>query len=314
MKQVIPFISQLPKAEQYQWLDKLHKAVPNESFILAEEIPLAQYQACKISIVANPDPVILTSFTNLKWVQSLWAGVEKLIEPARKQGFALSRLIDPQLSQTMAEAVLAWSLYLHRKMPSYRIQQSKQQWLQHDYTPASECRVGILGLGELGRASAQRLLANGFQVSGWSQSQKTIDKVQCFSGQEGLDNLLADCQILVCLLPLTEQTRDMLNRDLFDRLPQNASLINFARGDLLVIDDLLEKLAQDALYHAVLDVFRNEPLNQDSTLWHHSKITILPHIAAATNQQTAVEIVATNLQAYRSNGAAEAAVDLDKGY
>ncbi len=314
MRPVIPFISQLQKSEQQEWLGKLHKAAPNESFELAGEIPSAQRHACEIAIVANPDSAVLSSFPNLKWVQSLWAGVEKLIEPAREQGFALSRLIDPQLSQTMAEAVLAWSLYLHRKMPSYRIQQNNKQWLQHDYTPANQCNIGILGLGEMGSTSTQRLVANGFEVSGWSQSQKTIDNVQCYWGKQGLDKLLAKCHILVCLLPLTEQTRDMLNRDLFDRLPQNASLINFARGDLLVMNDLLEKLAQGALYHAVLDVFRNEPLNQDSTLWHNSKITVLPHIAAASNQQTAVKIVATNLQAYRNDGVPEAVVNLDKGY
>jgi glyoxylate/hydroxypyruvate reductase A len=157
-------------------------------------------------------------------------------------------------------------------------------------------------------------VANGFQVSAWSQSHKTIDKVQCCSGQKGLDSLLANCQILVCLLPLTEQTRDMLNRDLFDRLPHNASLINFARGDLLVMEDLLEKLKQDALYHAVLDVYRIEPLNRDSTLWYHPKITVLPHISASTNPQTAVKIVAANLQVYRNDGKPDSIVDLDKGY
>ncbi len=136
----------------------------------------------------------------------------------------------------------------------------------------------------------------------------------CYYGEKGLHSLLAECHILICLLPLTEQTRNLINRDLLDRLPQNASLINFARGDILVMNDLLEKLQRNELYHAVLDVFKHEPLRQDSTLWHHPKITVLPHIAAATNQQTAVKIVADNLRAYRNNGTPESLVNLDKGY
>ena len=314
MNPVIPFICQLPEIHQQAWLKLLNEALPGETFVVAEEIESSERLNAKIAIVANPDPEVLRSFANLEWVQSLWAGVENLIDVSVEQGFKLIRLIDPGLAVIMSEAVLAWILYLHRRMPTYANQQQNKVWNQLVYSPPAECKVGILGLGELGQVSARRLVDNGFHVMGWSRNSKDIENVESYCGEQGLKEMLPQCQILVCLLPLTDQTREIINRTLLARLPNDASLINFARGPLVAVDDLLLALDSGHLYHAVLDVFNREPLEIESRLWQHPSITILPHITAATHPGTAIKTVAKNIIDYRNNGEFSSFVDVTRGY
>jgi len=314
MKAFIPLITQSSAEQQQAWLNGLQKAMPNEKIKLADEIAISDRDNCEIAIVANPDPGIVKLFPNLKWVHSLWAGVENLIEISAENNFKLVRLIDPKLAETMAEAVLAWTLYIHRKMPSYAAQQNEKIWQPLSYSSSSQCRVGILGLGALGKVSAQRLIDNGFQVSGWSQSEKQIAHIKSFSGKDGLLDMLKQTHILVCLLPLTEKTKGLINQQYLKVLPKGASVINFARGAILNSNDLLNELNQDHLYHAVLDVFEEEPLDDQSELWEHPKITVLPHIAATSNIDTVIDIVAKNVIEYRSTGKLDSFVDVSRGY
>jgi len=314
MKPVIPFISQQSRQLQTDWINKLTSAIPSESFKLANEINPLEQKQCKIAIVANPSQDDLKLFPNLKWVQSLWAGVENLIQPSIDQGFKLIRMVDPTLTEAMAEAVLAWSLYLHRKMPSYATQQKDKVWLPQPYVFPNQCKIGILGLGELGQASAKRLLDNGFSVMGWSRTKKNINGVKTFHGPEGLAQMLKATNILVCLLPLTKDTQSMIDNKLLSQLPKDASLINFARGQLVNTKDLVNALNHNEMYHAVLDVFEKEPLSSNNPLWTNQKITVLPHIAAATNLDTAVKIVAKNIIEYRNTGKINSVVNLNRGY
>lgn len=314
VKRIIPFISRKPLAHQQEWLTRFKALLPNEEVILADEIESKDRAHCDLAIVLDPDPTTVASFDNLKWIQSLWAGVESLIELAKNQNIDLVRMVDPKLADTMAEAVLAWSLYLHRQMPTYADQQKTKTWLQLAYKPAELYNVGILGLGEMGRNSAERLRANGFNLLGWSKSQKTIEGIQCFSGEDGLVEITQKSDILICLLPLTPETSGIIDRDLLAQLPKSASVINFARGPHLVVKDLLDALKGDHLYHAVLDVYSLEPLPADDQLWSHPKITILPHIAATSYPQTAAEIASQNISHYRETGQLKTIVDLTKGY
>jgi len=314
MPAIIPFISQLPDSEQLIWLDELNSILPNETFDLVKNINACDRNQCEIAIVANPSQDDLKLFPNLKWVQSLWAGVENLIQPSIDQDFKLVRMVDPTLTETMAEAVLAWSLYLHRKMPSYTIQQKEKVWQPQPYVFPCQCNIGILGLGELGQASAKRLIDNGFSVMGWSRTKKNIDGLKTFDGKEGLVEMLKITNILVCLLPLTKETRGMIDNNLLAQLPKGASLVNFARGSIVKIDDLIKTLTEKNLYHAVLDVFEEEPLDPNSPLWDNPRITVLPHIAATTNIETATKIVAKNILDYRKTGKINFDVDLKKGY
>ncbi len=310
----IAFISQLSAQDQQCWLEQLRAALPGEQILPAQAMSAEQRSHCDIAIVANPDPAELRRFPALQWIQSLWAGVERLVAELDNPPFNIVRLVDPYLAQTMAEAVLAWTLYLHRDMPAYARQQQQKHWQQLPCIPASQRSVGILGLGELGRLSAQRLADNGFIVSGWSRSPKQIPGVTCYDGDPGLKTLLAESQILICLLPLTQQTRGMIDTGTLARLPRGASLINFARGPLVRSTDLLDALHSGQLSHAVLDVFDQEPLPPDSPLWQHPKITVLPHISAPTPMESATRVVAANIRRYRQSGEQPAAVDTRRGY
>ncbi len=311
---MIPFISQLSAAEQQMWLEALSIELPNENIVLASDVAPEQRQLCTIAIVANPDITTLSSFNNLSWLHSVWAGVEKLMANLQSSDIKITRLIDPMLSQTMAEAVLAWSLYLHRDMPIYAKQQQEATWLQHQYTPANERRIGILGLGELGCESAQRLQQNGFDVMGWSRSTKNLPSISTFSGQEGLLAMASRSDILVCLLPLTAETQGLINTELLEQMPKGSSVINFARGGIIDTDALLHTLVNNHIKHAVLDVFDQEPLPTDSKLWQQPNVTVLPHISAPTQLQSACKIVANNIIEYRKSGQLPVCVNKAKGY
>lgn len=311
---MIPFISQLPATEQAIWVEKLNAKLPNETVVLATDIPKEKRSSCTIAIVANPGITLLSEFKNLHWLHSVWAGVEKLMASLHTSTIQVTRLVDPHLSQTMAEAVLAWSLYLHRDMPTYAIQQQNKQWQQLDYIPASKRRIGILGLGELGRVSALQLQQNGFQVMGWSRTAKTLAGISTFSGEIGLVDMATQSDILICLLPLTSATKGIVNTALLNKMPKGSSVINFARGDIIATDDLLKALDDKQIKHAVLDVFEQEPLSSHSELWQHPNITVLPHISAPTNMNSACTIVADNIMHYRQTGQLPECVDKVKGY
>ncbi len=311
---LIPFISRKPLDYQRNWLDRFTELLPNCRVLLASDLSPSQREVCEVAIVLDPDPQVVASFTHLKWIQSLWAGVESLVSLAKAQNIQLVRMVDPKLAETMAEAVLAWTLYIHRQMPTYAAQQQNKIWLQLPYQPAEKCKVGILGFGELGIASAKILRSNGFSLMGWSRTQKDTSGVQCFYGAQQLLEMVEQSNILICLLPLTDSTKGIIDKALLQRLPEGASLINFARGEHVNESDLLEVLDSDHLYHAVLDVYENEPLPNTSPIWSHPKITALPHIAATSYPQTAAQIAAKNIQHYQLTGELTSVVDLTRGY
>lgn len=311
---MIPFINQLPKHEEIIWLATLNQRLPDENIVSYSEVKSTEKKNVKLAIVANPNTDVLAEFENLIWIHSLWAGVEHLMIALADSPIEVVRLIDPTLSRAMSEAVLAWSLYLHRDMPRYAKQQQNKHWLHHQLVPASERRIGILGLGELGQASAAQLQQNGFNVMGWSRTAKNIASISCYSGEHGLAEMLAQSDILVCLLPLTKATRGMVNKNLLSQLPQGSGIINFARGGIINTDDLLAALNSNHISHAVLDVFEHEPLTVNSELWQHPDITILPHISAPTNINSACDIVATNIHSFRATGQIPKAVSKINGY
>ncbi|MBP0597444.1 glyoxylate/hydroxypyruvate reductase A [Herbaspirillum sp. LeCh32-8] len=310
----IPFVSQSDAASVQAWVKALNAAMPGERVVPFAELGEAERAQCRLAIVANPDPAQLKLMPQLEWVHSVWAGVERLVADLGDSGLQLTRLVDPRLATTMAEAVLAWTLYLHRDMPLYAQRQRFRVWQADEYVLPENRVVGILGLGTLGEAAAAALLQARFKVCGWSRSRREQAGVQTFSGEDGLKQMLAMSDILVCLLPLTVQTRGLLDAGRLALLPPQAQLINFARGPIVDDQALCAALDERRLRHAVLDVFATEPLPADSWHWTHPDVTVLPHCSAPTNRETASAIVAGNVRQYRHSGLIPANVDLKRGY
>ncbi|HYI82632.1 MAG TPA: NAD(P)-dependent oxidoreductase, partial [Acetobacteraceae bacterium] len=193
-------------------------------------------------------------------------------------------------------------------------QQRAAVWEEIPVRPASTRRVGVMGLGVLGRAVLERLSPFGFALSGWSRSARSVPGVECHAGAEALPGFLSGCGILVCLLPLTPETRCILDRRLFDALPRGAGLVNVGRGPHLVADDLLAALDDGQLSAALLDVAEPEPLPPEHPFWRHPRIWLTPHIASQTQPETAVEAVIANLRRHAAGDALVGTVDLGRGY
>lgn len=296
------------------WQQVIASLLPEERIVPFEDLHDEEKAAVEIAVVANPDPAEVAQLPNLKWIHSLWAGVERLVAELGPKAPPIVRLVDPELARTMAEAVLAWTYYIHRDMPAYRRQQEAAVWQSLPYVKPQDFTVGILGLGTLGAKAAERLNGAGFAVKGWSRSPKSCVGVETFSGNDGLEALLAASDVVVCLVPLTSETRGLVDARRLALFKSGASIINFARGPVIVANDLIEALDGGKLSHAVLDVFDAEPLPPVSPFWSHPKVTVLPHISGPTDRGTAAGIVAANVRAYRTSGKMPATVDPVLGY
>ena len=314
MKSIVPFISNLSKSEVDQWVKVLKKKLKGTEVVKFSSLKKSDYKKVEVAIVANRNPKEIKKLTNLKWIQSIWVGVENLVESFKGESMKIVRLIDPEMSRTMAEAVLSWVLYLHRDMYFYRVQQNKSVWKALSYVKPSKKVVSFIGLGQLGSASANKLLENGFKVCGWSRSKKSIKNIKSFTGYLGLKKMLGQTDILVCLIPLTQNTKYILNNKTLSYLKKGACVINFARGAIINTKDLLKHLNSGRIHHVVLDVFEKEPLPKKSILWKHKKVTILPHISANTDLETASDIVAKNIKIYQLKKKIPKSIDLVRGY
>jgi len=310
----LPFLAAVNDSSVNAWLDALQKAMPAEQVCRLEAMSDDEIAECEVAIVANPDPAALARLPRLRWVHSVWAGVERLLESTRGADLRIVRLVDPQLAQTMAEAVLTWTLYLHREGPTYQRQQSQRVWRASDHVKPQQRTVGILGLGALGSAAARVLCQANFRVLGWSREPVRLQGVETFAGADQLPRVLEQSDIVVCLLPLTPDTCGLLNHETFGQLRAGASFINFARA--AIVDDAALRSALDTgrLGHAVLDVFHEEPLPASAWQWTHERVTVLPHCSGPTDRVTASAIVAENIARFRRTGEIPEGVDRRRGY
>lgn len=260
-------------------------------------------------------PEDLNRYPNLATVFSVGAGVEQFLGAELPDGVGLVRLISPGLTAMMQEYVTMAVLALHRHLPAYIDQRAHQVWKMVAIPPpAGYRRVGVMGLGELGRAVLEALRPFGFQLSGWARSPHAIDGVETFHGPQGLDGFLADLDFLVVLLPLTPETTGILNADLFARLPKGAHLVQVGRGRQLVQDDLLAALDSGQVAAAVLDVTDPEPLPQGHPFWTDPRIILTPHIACITQVEALAGPLAENLRRFDRGEAMSGAVKRTRGY
>jgi glyoxylate/hydroxypyruvate reductase A len=285
------------------------------------QLPDAALDPAEIAYAAvwKPDHGELAAFPNLRVIFNLGAGVDALMADSSLPKVPLVRVAVGDLTGRMTEYVVLHVLMHHRQELYLRDCQRRKLWAPKSQWPASAISVGIMGLGTLGTSAAQALRHLGFRVSGWSRSARQIDGVECFDGAAQLDPFLRQTNILVCLLPLTPDTRHILNWDLFAKLDRDSPLgapvmINAGRGGLQNEADILQCLDDGTLGSASLDVYATEPLPADSRFWTHPKVVLTPHNAADTDPDEISKYVARQIERFEAGGALENVVDRGRGY
>ena len=276
----------------------------------------------EFALVWRPEHGMLARFPALKAVFSLGAGADHVFADSALPDVPVVRLIDPALTRQMAEYVLLAALHAHRRMDEYRAFQARALWRQLPARDAASRRIGVMGLGAIGRACAAALAGPGFPVAAWRRgagmgagpAPDPESGIPTYFGPGGLPAFLARTDILVCLLPLTRETEGILNAELFAQLPRGAFVVNAARGGCQNEDDLLAAIDSGCLAGAWLDVCRAEPLPPSSPLWRHPRITLTPHVAGQVIPETAAAQVVANLRRVQAGLAPRNVVDPARGY
>ncbi|HET9208506.1 MAG TPA: glyoxylate/hydroxypyruvate reductase A [Burkholderiaceae bacterium] len=303
-------------AERDQWRQVLAQAMPRHHLVATGE--LFDRMRVEVAIVANPPPESLVGLPRLRLIQSLWAGVDRLLDdPTVPPDVPIARMVDPTLTAAMAETALWAVLSLHRGFFVYQRQQRSGLWRQLPQRRADELPVTVLGLGTMGLACARALAQQGYRVTAWTRNSAGRDVPPGVTHAHGADALwpcLNGSAIVVNLLPLTAETRGLLDARFFAALPRGAALVNLARGAHVVEADLRAALGSGRLGHAVLDVFDNEPLDAKHPFWRHPKVTVLPHVAALTDPRSAAALVAANVQALADGQPIAHLIDRARGY
>ena len=271
-------------------------------------------QAVRYLVAWQPPDDIAATFPNLELVFSVGAGVDQFDITKLPPHVPLVRMMEPGITERMVEYACMSVLALHRDLVQFISQQRDQVWRELSVTHTSERRVGVMGLGLLGQALLDRLKSFDFPLFGWNRSPRSIAGVTCYAGAEGLTDFLGQADILVCLLPLTSETRGILNANLFARLPRGARLLNVGRGGHLVEADLVAALDDGVLSAAVLDVAEPEPLPAGHPFWSHPRILLTPHIASTTKPETAVDYVLDTIARHRRGEPLPGRIDRDRGY
>ncbi len=273
----------------------------------------------RYALAWKPPAGALRSFPGLEVIFSIGAGVDHLLTDPELPALPVVRFVDPNLTMRMTEYVVLHTLLHHRRMLEYAAFQRASTWREVAQPGADEVRVGVMGLGVLGRDAAEKLAGLGFQVAGWSRAPKTIAGATCFAGADGLDAFLARTDVLVCLLPLTDDTRGILNRALLAGLARDGALpgpalINAGRGGLQVETDILAALEAGELGAASLDVFETEPLPATSPLWSHPRVIVTPHNASISDERAVCRYTLAQIDRYEAGGTLENLVDVGRGY
>lgn len=300
------------------WKVRFRQRLPGRDVIYPDEAA-SRRSDVRYAAVWKPARGMLANYPNLEVIFNLGAGVDALLEDESLPHVPIVRVIDTDLTKRMTEYVVMHCLLYHRQHRRFVAQQAARRWEAPDQWAASAVRVGILGLGELGRDSAEVLARIGFQVAGWSRSPKSLPGIDCYHSADGLAPFLARTDILVALIPLTPDTRGLLDRRLFAGLARDGVLgkpvlINVGRGGLQVEADILAALDDGTLGGATLDVFHDEPLPPGSPFWNHPLVTVTPHNAADSSPGAISDYVVAQILDFEGGKPLRNVVDRDKGY
>jgi glyoxylate/hydroxypyruvate reductase A len=313
------FAAQLDADEAQAWRVALQTAAPGHDWVVhapAEDgaDPLVR---AEVAVVANPPPGSLARVQGLRLIQSLWAGVDRLVaDPTVPANVPLARMVDPCMTAAMVQSSLWAVTALHRGFFAYARQQQQAQWWQAPQRRAEEVSVLVLGLGTMGAAVSAALAAQGYAVTAWRRIDAAPGPsgVTVLHGAQGLEAGLAAAEVVLNLLPLTTHTRGLIDAGFLGRMKAGAALVNFGRGGHVVEADLLAALDAGTLAHAVLDVFATEPLPPSHPFWPHPRVTVLPHVAALTDLRSAAQVVAENLARLQAGQPVLHQVDRARGY
>lgn len=295
------------------WKQALQNAVPN--------LPVFSYlekhsrDTIKMALVWKPPMGIIKNYPNLECISSSGAGVDFLFEDASlPTDIPITRVVDEYLAQDMSEHVIALIFGYLKNFNQYKLDQIHKVWKPLEYKRIKDFTIGIMGLGALGNILANDLVNFGFKVQGWSNSEKNIKNAKTFVGEKDKKDFLNSSQILVCLLPLTNGTFGILNKELFLQLPKGTHIINVARGGHLVDADLIEMINNGHLSGASLDVYHQEPLSTEHPFWEHTKIHMTPHYASVSDTDSVVPQIIENYRRLVSGEELLNLVSKTKGY
>jgi glyoxylate/hydroxypyruvate reductase A len=302
-----------PELDTHPWVEHLRRQDPGLDLRIWPDVGPPEEV---LFVLSWKHPLgIMKRFPQLKCIASLGFGVDHVLrDPDLPAGVPVTRIVDAGMVDAMSTYVLAAVLDHTRQFDLYRGDQALKTWTPRVPKHPRDVRVGIMGLGHLGADAARKLHALGFPVSGWSRTPKSIDGVVGFTGDSGLDDFLSIADILICLLPLTPATEGILNRRTLSKLPAGAYLINAARGEHLLEEDLISTLESGHLSGACLDVFREEPLPESHPFWSHPRVTMTPHVASLTYPRDVAPQIVANYHRVRTGQPPWNVVDLKRGY
>lgn len=302
-----------PNRNMEDWEKALLKQDPNLDVHVWPDVP--SEERVQFAVCWDHPPRLLNKYPNLKTVSSLGAGVDHILsDDSLPFDVKITRVVSPSLVHQMKEYVLNAVLNYQRNTLTYMNQKVRTEWKPHPYTAPKDCRIGVMGLGTLGRPTAEMLGGMGYTVSGWSGTPKTIAGVQVYSGREEFNDFLQQSQILVCMLPLTAQTRGILDLEVFKTVRRPGYLVNVARGEHLVEEDLIYALDKGWLKGVCLDVFTEEPLPERHPFWNRHNILITPHVSSLTQPDEAARQILENYKRTLSGMELLYEVSREKGY
>lgn len=297
----------------HQWIEALLKL--NPKLDIRQYPDLGDQQAIEFIIVLNPPVGIFKEFPHIKAVFTLTAGVDNVLaDTSLLPNIPLVRIEDPFMANDICQYAVTYVLHYMKQVAHWQMLQKNRNWDRHVPFDFLSKTIGVMGLGYLGKKVAVTLSQLGFKVNGWSLSKKEIEHITTYHSREQFIQFLQNTDVLINLVPLTAETRDILNQNTFSHLRHGAYLINIGRGDHLVEEDLLAALETGQLSGATLDVFREEPLRKEHVFWYHPRIIVTPHIASITNPQTAAIPIVENIKRIQNGEAPISRVDLTRGY
>ena len=277
------------------WSNGLQKAMPEMDIKVYPDD--GDVNEVEFAVVWKHPRGILKKYPNLKAILSLGAGVDHIIsDPDLPEGLPIIRLVDKKLTHEMCLHALHWVLHFHSDQYLYRSQQIKRQWIQQSSIQTEDRTIGIMGLGNIGRSIGELLVTQSFNVIGWGANQKSsLTDIKYYYGQDQLSDFLGRTNILINVLPLTSDTTNIITKKELRLLPKNSFIINIGRGGIINEDDLLTLLNDRHIKAAALDVFTQEPLPENNSLWDHPSVYITPHIAGQSNPNSAGQTISENI-------------------